>query len=95
MPGLYCSDVSPGALSGNAAADRWRAGCGRVEGERGALAGMSRDGQFDIRVAPGVLPGIVCGRAPGGRPSQQDDLICLHDARESTISDGAGRRHGG
>lgn len=51
---------------------------------------MDREGEFDIREAPGM----VGGRAPGGRPSQQDDLICLHDARESTslmvLADGMG-----
>lgn len=51
---------------------------------------MSKDGNFDIR----ELPGVACGRAPGGRPSQQDDLICLHDWREQAslmvLADGMG-----
>lgn len=51
---------------------------------------MHRDGEFEIR----ELPGVAGGRAPGGRPSQQDDLICLHDAREATslvvLADGMG-----
>ena len=55
---------------------------------------MNRDGQFDIRVSPRMTPGVACGRARGGRPSQQDDLICLHDAREGTslmvLADGMG-----
>ncbi|MFP4251606.1 MAG: PP2C family protein-serine/threonine phosphatase [Pseudomonadota bacterium] len=55
---------------------------------------MNQDGQFDIRVVPGTPPGVACGLAPGGRPSQQDDLICLHDAREATtllvLADGMG-----
>ncbi|MBN2872706.1 MAG: serine/threonine-protein phosphatase [Halothiobacillaceae bacterium] len=51
---------------------------------------MLRDGELDIR----ELPGIAGGRAPGGRSSQQDDLICLHDARWATslvvLADGMG-----
>jgi serine/threonine protein phosphatase PrpC len=37
---------------------------------------------------------MACGRARGGRPSQQDDLICLHDRREDVrlmvLADGMG-----
>lgn len=51
---------------------------------------MNRDGTFDIR----EQAGMACGRAPGGRPSQQDDLICLHDRREEVsllvLADGMG-----
>ena len=51
---------------------------------------MHREREFDIR----EQPGMAGGRAPGGRPSQQDDLICLHDAREATslmvLADGMG-----
>ncbi len=51
---------------------------------------MNRDDQFEIRLGPGM----ACGRARGGRASQQDDLICLHDAREATsllvLADGMG-----
>ena len=56
---------------------------------------MHREGEFDIR----ELPGMAGGRAPGGRPSQQDDLICLHDWREATslmvLADGMGGAGGG
>jgi serine/threonine protein phosphatase PrpC len=40
------------------------------------------------------LPCIAAGRARGGRPSQQDDLVCLHDPAHDThllvLADGMG-----
>jgi serine/threonine protein phosphatase PrpC len=46
----------------------------------------------DIEVR--TLPLVAAGRARGGRPTQQDDLICLHDpqqdARLLVLADGMG-----
>jgi serine/threonine protein phosphatase PrpC len=48
------------------------------------------DDQIEIKVSPTV----VSGRAKGGRPTQQDDLICLHDKDEKAcllvLADGMG-----
>jgi PPM family protein phosphatase len=48
------------------------------------------DEQIEIR----TLPLIAAGRARGGRPTQQDDLVCLHDpvedARLLVLADGMG-----
>ncbi|GLQ48494.1 serine/threonine phosphatase [Dyella lipolytica] len=48
------------------------------------------DDQIEIKVSPAV----VAGRAKGGRPTQQDDLICLHDQDEKAcllvLADGMG-----
>lgn len=41
-----------------------------------------------------AIPRVAAGRSPGGRPTQQDDLVCLHDADEGThllvLADGLG-----
>lgn len=51
---------------------------------------MDSEGEIEIR----EFPRMVCGRAPGGRASQQDALICFHNAREDTrlmvLADGMG-----
>jgi PPM family protein phosphatase len=48
------------------------------------------DDQIEIK----VLSAAVTGRARGGRPTQQDDLICLHDKDEKAcllvLADGMG-----
>ncbi len=41
-----------------------------------------------------MLPLVAAGRARGGRPTQQDDLVCLHDAEQDArllvLADGMG-----
>lgn len=48
------------------------------------------DKQIEIR----TLPWVAAGRARGGRPTQQDDLVCLHDPDADTrllvLADGMG-----
>ena len=48
----------------------------------------------DDRVETRWLPLVAAGRACGGRPSQQDDLICLHEPRRDAhllvLADGMG-----
>jgi serine/threonine protein phosphatase PrpC len=62
---------------------------------RGKAAVMTRgrctmDKDIEVR----TLPLVAAGRARGGRPTQQDDLICLHDpqqdARLLVLADGMG-----
>lgn len=49
---------------------------------------------MDVDTEIRELPRMACGRARGGRPTQQDDLICFHDRRENTrlmvLADGMG-----
>ena len=49
---------------------------------------------MDTSIDVQAIPRVVAGRSPGGRPSQQDDLVCLHDAEEGThllvLADGLG-----
>lgn len=48
------------------------------------------DNDVEIR----MLPLVAAGRARGGRPTQQDDLVCLHDAAQDArllvLADGMG-----
>lgn len=49
---------------------------------------------MDQRIESQTVPAVVAGRAQGGRPTQQDELICLHDpatdARLLVLADGMG-----
>jgi serine/threonine protein phosphatase PrpC len=49
---------------------------------------------MDQRIESQALPSVMAGRARGGRPTQQDALICLHDpdadARLLVLADGMG-----
>lgn len=53
------------------------------------------DKEIEIR----MLPLVAAGRARGGRPTQQDDLVCLHDAEQDArlllLADGMGGDGGG
>jgi serine/threonine protein phosphatase PrpC len=56
---------------------------------------LDKEALFEIREGPGM----AWGRAPGGRASQQDDVVCLHDHRSGTsllvVADGMGGDGGG
>lgn len=49
---------------------------------------------MDQRIESHAVPSVAAGRARGGRPTQQDELICLHDpatdARLLVLADGMG-----
>lgn len=49
---------------------------------------------MDQGIEAQALPSVVAGRARGGRPTQQDELICLHDPATDTrllvLADGMG-----
>ena len=49
---------------------------------------------MDQRIESQAIPSVMAGRARGGRPTQQDALVCLHDAatdaRLLVLADGMG-----
>jgi len=49
---------------------------------------------MDQRIESQAVPSVAAGRARGGRPTQQDELVCLHDAatdaRLLVLADGMG-----
>lgn len=49
---------------------------------------------MDTRIETWLVPKVAAGRARGGRPTQQDQLVCLHDPVSDTrlmvIADGMG-----
>jgi serine/threonine protein phosphatase PrpC len=49
---------------------------------------------MDQLIESQAVPSVVAGRARGGRPTQQDELVCLHDratdARLLVLADGMG-----
>ncbi|MEI7035894.1 PP2C family serine/threonine-protein phosphatase [Fulvimonas yonginensis] len=49
---------------------------------------------MDQPIESQAVPSVVAGRARGGRPTQQDELVCLHDAatdaRLLVLADGMG-----
>lgn len=49
---------------------------------------------MDTSIDVQAIPHVSAGRSAGGRPTQQDDLVCFHDADEGThllvLADGLG-----
>jgi PPM family protein phosphatase len=49
---------------------------------------------MDRTIESQAVPSVVAGRARGGRPTQQDELVCLHDPHSDTrllvLADGMG-----
>ncbi len=62
--------------------------------ERHDAVAVSKGAGVDNAIEFHALPGIVAGRARGGRAEQQDDLVCFHDAATGSyllvLADGMG-----